>query len=231
MKQWLITGWLLLGAALLVTGIVTQWHGHPRTPQPAYGFVQNVYGERVTWKTNKPIPLYVHESFPQNMYPALQNAIHDWEVALHRPVFEIIAYGIQNPATPAQDGVNVVYWMSSWENEKSAEQARTSVYWISDRISEADIRINAKDNHFYLDTPVTYSDVHLESLLVHELGHVLGLKHRDDSGSVMATYLASQTIRTNIAPVDIENVNAVYQYHDEDGGLKVLASLKNLYDR
>jgi hypothetical protein len=207
-----MTKWLIIAVSLVSVGFLTQGCGNHHAPsnQPPCGFVQNVYGERVSWKKTSPIELYVHESFPPNMYPALKNAIHDWEIALGRPVFHIAAWGIQNPSTPAQDGMNVVYWMSTWEADKSSEQARTSVYWISDRITEADIRINAKDNHFYLETPVTYNDVHLESLLVHELGHVLGLKHRDDSGSVMATYLPSQTVRKDIPAADVSDVICEY---------------------
>ncbi len=126
-----------------------------------------------------------------------------------RAVFRIQQTGYQSPG-PSQDGMNVIYWMTSWESNKSTEQARTSVYWVGDQIKEADIRINDKNFDFYLEAPKAGSDVHLESILVHELGHVLGLKHRDDSGSVMATYLSAQTKRTSIASVDIEDLKCEY---------------------
>lgn len=201
--------WLVIASSLISLGFITQGCGRHAVNQPACGFVQNVYGERVSWKTTAPINLYVHESFPVAMYPALEKAVKDWETALGRPAFHIVAYGIQNPAKPVQDGVSVVYWLTSWDG-KQAEQARTSVYWVGDRLNEADIRINARDYSFYLDEAMSYKDVHLESLLVHELGHVLGLKHRDDSNSVMATYLASQTVRTNIPAVDVSDVSCEY---------------------
>ncbi len=100
--------------------------------------------------------------------------------------------------------------MPTWEAEKASEQARTSVYWVGDQIREADIRINAKNFTFYSETPSGYRDVHLQSLLIHELGHVLGLRHKDDTASVMATYLASQTLRINLSDADKENVNCEY---------------------
>jgi hypothetical protein len=203
--------WLNIAASLICMSLFTQGCGRHAVNEPACGFVQNVYGERVSWKSTAPVELYVHESFPTSMYPALENAMKDWEIALGRPVFHIAAYGVQKPAQPAQDGMSVIYWLSAWESNKASEQARTSVYWNGDRIGEADIRLNAKDYRFYLDFPHSYGDVHLESLLVHELGHVLGLKHRDDGGSVMATYLASQTVRNNIAPVDLSDISCEYQ--------------------
>ena len=67
-----------------------------------------------------------------------------------------------------------------------------------------------KNFDFYLEGNAPGSSVHLESLLLHELGHVLGLKHRDDSGSVMATYLASSTQRTTIAKVDMQDLKCEY---------------------
>lgn len=183
--------------------------GTKREAQPACGFVQNVYGERISWKDSSAIPLYVHESFPAAMLPALQKAMGRWDQALGRTVFRIMQTGYQSPG-PTQDGMNVVYWLKTWEANKSTEQARTSVYWVGDQIKEADIRINNKNFTFYLDRAIAPADVHLESLLVHELGHVLGLKHRDEAGSVMATYLASQTMRTVVSAKDLQELKCEY---------------------
>lgn len=49
-----------------------------------------------------------------------------------------------------------------------------------------------------------------EALILHEMGHFLGLKHREDGGSVMATYLGAYTNRTDLAGVDSENVRCEY---------------------
>ena len=182
--------------------------------EPDCGFVQNVYGERISWKDTAPISLLVHESFPAEMLPALQKAVADWEQAMGRPVFRIVQTGYQS-AGPRQDGVNVIYWMKTWEENKSTEQARTSVYWVGDQIREADIRVNAKNFCPFLEQPAVHTDqdcqdVHLESLLLHELGHVLGLKHKDNQSSIMATYLGSQTKRTIVSKADQDNLKCEY---------------------
>ena len=177
--------------------------------QPDCGFVQNVYGERISWKTSSPIPIYIHESFPDRMIPALERALLAWQETLERPMFRIVQTRYQSPG-PRQDGVNVIYWLNSWENEKSTEQARTSIYWIGDQIREADIRLNDKDFNFFVDQAESAQDVHLESLLIHELGHVLGLKHKDGQGSVMATYLASQFVRNKVSQTDRDNLKCEY---------------------
>lgn len=178
--------------------------------EPDCGFVQNVYGERISWKNQTPIRLNLHESVPSQFYPAIEAAVRDWERALGRPVFQIVQYGLKGTLQPRQDGVNIIYWMNTWETNRSSEQARTSVYWVGDEIREADVRINAKDFIYYVTNPVGVRDVHLESLLVHELGHVLGLKHKDSGGSVMATYLSSLTVRTAISKTDVDSVRCEY---------------------
>lgn len=192
--------------------------------QPDCGFLQNVYGERISWKNNAPVPLYVHSSVPSQYYAAIQSAISKWEGSSGRPLFRIAGWGVQGPLEPRQDGMNVIYWMNTWEAEKSNEQGRTSVYWVGDQIREADIRINAVRAEpsgaytgfsFYLDQPSgPYSrEVHFESLMIHELGHVLGLKHQDQESSVMGTYLAANTIRPSdgrIPTADLEALKCEY---------------------
>lgn len=181
----------------------------PKT-QPDCGFVQNVYGERISWKKGLPITLYIHESVPPSAYSSIENAIKDWEVTMGKPIFRIGGYGVKTNNEPKQDGINMIYWRSTWEPEKASEQARTSVYWISNEIKETDIRINAKNFSFFVNEPTSNKDVHLESLILHELGHVLGLKHEDQNNSVMATYLAYQIKRTDISDRDKNSVRCEY---------------------
>jgi hypothetical protein len=183
--------------------------GVKREAESDCGFVQNVYGERISWKTNAPIPLMIHSSFPANMLPGLQAAMKAWEISLGRPVFQIVQTQYQSSG-PQQDGVNVIYWLNQWEAQKSTEQARTSVYWVGDQIKEADIRINNKNFRFYIGSQGKAGEVHFESLMIHELGHVFGLKHKDDGNSVMGPFLASQTARTNIASGDLNNLRCEY---------------------
>jgi hypothetical protein len=173
-------------------------------------FVQNVYGERVSWKGSLPIVLRVHESYPQEYLPALYSAIQIWETAAGRRLFEIGSTRDIQPMLPRQDRVSMIYWMNQWESDKPSEQARTSVYWVGNTIQEADLRINRHNFSFYIDKPVNDSDVQLTSLLVHELGHVLGLKHNDQEPSVMATYLAVHTLRKDLSGQDIDSIHCEY---------------------
>lgn len=178
--------------------------------QEACGFVQNVYGERISWKGKLPIQLSVHESVPAEYYPAIEETIRSWESATGKKLFEVVSWGSRGPAQPRQDGANTIYWLETWEENKTQEQARTSVYWVGDQIREADIRLNAKDFSFYVDRVTTGRDVHMSSLMIHEFGHVLGLKHQDQGLSVMGTYLSSNTVRSSISESDMASVRCEY---------------------
>lgn len=204
----------VFGSILALTACAPQRFLSALSTQPASqetcGFVQNVYGERISWKGKTPITLAIHESIPAEDYPAVEEALKIWETAAGKKLFDVVTWGQRGPLNPRQDGENVIYLLDTWEANKPQEQARTSVYWVGDQIREADIRLNGKDFSFYVDEPTTTRQVHLTSLLVHELGHVLGLKHQDQSVSVMATYLASNTVRDTVSPSDLQSVRCEY---------------------
>lgn len=198
--------------SLLSAGLLSVTACAPRyKDQPDCGFNRNVYGERISWKGRLPIEFRVHNSFPQDMIPALENAMNVWEKATGRRLFTLNRNLVSGVNSPSQDGINVIYMMSEYENDKNSEQARTTTYSVSDEIREADIRLNDKDFNFYIDVPRNSGrDIHIESLLIHELGHVLGLKHNASNGSVMATTLSSSTVREILSPSDIDNIRCEY---------------------
>lgn len=173
----------------------------PKVEKPCH-FVQNVYGQRISWKETVPVPLYVHASFPREFIPALQSAMNVWEASAGRRLFSIVDTNFRVNGAPQKDGYSVVYWLRTWDADRPSEQARTSIYWVGDQIREADLKVNALNFSFYSSSTQGAGGVHLESLLVHELGHVLGLKHNDGGTSVMATYLALHTIRKDLSSED-----------------------------
>ncbi|HEY8271958.1 MAG TPA: matrixin family metalloprotease [Pseudobdellovibrionaceae bacterium] len=187
------------------------------------GFVQNVYGERISWKGEVPVILYLHESVPEEYVSAIESAAKAWQDATGKRVINIVtSQRISGPLNSQKDGRNVIYYSNIWEADKKSEQARTSIYWVGDQIKEADMRINAaKDMNgtsyfkYYWNPPgvaatAVANAVNIEALVIHELGHVLGLKHKDTNGSVMATYLANNTDRVNIAATDHSALQCEY---------------------
>lgn len=186
--------------------------GQEYTSEMSCGFVQNVYGERISWKGKLPITFYIHEDMPAEFIPVVQSAMEKWEKAAGRRLFDLVSTKYTGPIRPRQDGKNIIYWMTNWEGDRQREQGRTSVYWIGDEIKESDIRINAKDFNYFVSEPEAFRDVHFESLMIHELGHVLGLKHADEStDSVMGAYLSASLTRDALSEVDASALLCEYK--------------------
>jgi hypothetical protein len=168
----------------------------------------------VSWENNIPVDLYLDASVPAEYESSIKAAINKWNaigqsVAGHN--FFTLRGGNPGSAKPTQDNFSKIYVLNTWESNKSTEQARTTVYWSGNRIYEADIRINDKDfDYYFSDTTPDYTKVHLESLLIHELGHVLGLAHTETSGSVMNASLANGKVREEPGNMDISSLKCEY---------------------
>ncbi len=187
--------------------------------------MQNIYGQRIAWKTQNTITVHIHSSMPAQLRPALYRAAATWEQQIGHKVFEFSEDSSGLADDPSRDKKNAIYFLSDWESDRSSEQGRTSVYWAGDQIQEADIRINGSDFSYYdQDTQVLVGSAGLakqnkavndgysfEALLLHELGHFLGLKHRDGVATVMATHLAAFTDRNQLSQTDQEAVACEYK--------------------
>lgn len=186
------------------------------------GFVQNVYGQRISWKSKLPVAISISASVPAELKSAIYRAASTWENKLGQKAFAFNEENLQQSSLPGRDKKNGIYFLQNWESDKKSEQGRTSVYWAGDEIQEADIRINAQDFAYYnedqkslvrlgINSQSTNAGYSFEALILHEMGHFLGLKHREDSGSVMATYLAAFSDRNTPANVDTNNVQCEYK--------------------
>lgn len=195
-----------------------------KKPQNECGFVQNIYGQRISWKSDKPVDLYIHSSVPMALRSSIYKAAATWESQIGHPVFRISEDSSKVSASPSRDQKNGIYFLPKWESDKTSEQGRTSVYWASDTIVEADILVNASDFAYYgtENSKTLYGGFRMkqsgrtildgynfEALMLHEMGHMLGLKHQEGS-SVMKTYLGAFENRTRLAAVDQKMISCEY---------------------
>lgn len=178
--------------------------------QESCGYIQNEFGERVSWKSNLPVKLYLDSSIPSDMTDSIYKAADIWEKASGKKLFEIQRAENAVSIKPSHDDVNSIYWSKTWDDSKKSQQAITTLSFAGPLISEADIKINNKDYEFYTEEPQNSMQVNMESLMLHELGHVLGFKHLSIKPTVMWPTLAPAFLRIELYKNDLTTLKCEY---------------------
>lgn len=204
----------LLGlfTVLIATGFALQACAPKVTSEPSCNFVQNSELRRVSWGSQVPVIMYIDSSVPNEYVGDIKAAADIWNKEIGREVIKIGGY-VDSKSEPAQDGYNIIYYMHTWEPDKTVEQARTTVYWAGNRIYEADVRINgsAVSNFtFSSGSSVEAGRIDMQSLIIHEFGHVLGLTHSAIPQSVMARSLPNAVLRRSLSGSDQESIRCEY---------------------
>jgi hypothetical protein len=198
---------------LAAAAALLQACSRPLSPQDSCNFVENPDQQRVSWKDHLPVKLYLNKSVPQDAYAAIDRAIAEYNAGPGggREMFRIVARGVEGDLNPQKDGYSTIYWFNTWDADRTTEQARTTIYWSGNEIFEADMRINAKDFTYNYDVTVSsFTDVDLDSLVLHELGHVLGLAHTTAPGSAMHATLDEGQVRRALGTVDLADLKCEY---------------------
>lgn len=120
------------------------------------------------------------------------------------------------PATSVRDNVNSIVWSSPAQDPSVQDVlAVTHKWWIGSRIKEADVLVNAdtewnsyRDSLYNHIDPATHQFViDLERVLLHELGHVLGLGHEDSIPTLMNSQISDIT---TIGPDERAGIAVLY---------------------
>lgn len=176
--------------------------------QESCHFNRNNLGVRVSWKGSMPLNLIIHNSVPEKYDADIISAAQRWNTAKGKTLITVRRDNGFDQG-PGKDRQNVIYWMNSWDGP-AQEQARTSISIDLSRIIDADIKINALNFKYGLTAQSSTSTlVNLESLVVHEMGHALGLTHFDEAG-VMVTKLPAAKVRVEPTPFEISELSCEY---------------------
>lgn len=135
-----------------------------------------------------PIPVEIKD-MPEKYRFATIHAIESWNIGLNAEIFKIVE---------SSNTVRVAY-KKRW-HESHAMSAVTSTKYMFKMIYLSDVYINGeKDGEF---DPLT--------VMIHELGHVLGLGHNEQKGSIMNTWMEKDAKFNKVPQVDLDNFKKLY---------------------
>lgn len=188
------------------------------------------------WAKRLPINFKTSADITEPVVKELQDAMAIWEKAVGMKLFKydgietVKSDAFKELYDPLKDSVNGHYFDFNWSKNtgKSYTVLATTIWENEARdisaIAKADIRYNAEYYKFG-DSLTEFSDakriiVDMQSLALHELGHLLGLKHVDisiDRHSVMnpSLFIGEGLITRNLSHGDIQRIRQVYKGGDE----------------
>lgn len=131
---------------------------------------------------------------PSNMVPLVQKAMDTWSAQCG---VQFSYLGTTARQSTVEDGASVIGWLPSMSSG-----ANTSYYFRGGQMTEADVQLNVGANG---------SELAAFPLILHELGHVIGLDHSAVTSAVMAGPPAAQySYATSLAPDDVAACQSLY---------------------
>lgn len=205
--------WILaLIFSLLTTACVFQ--KEPPAPEESCNFQQDAYLQRIHWY-GQTMMIFADPSLSTRHVEALQTAMAVWNDIFKNTLGrkEIFVYGgvMAEPTGAQKDGRNVVSMPAEWTG-KSVENAHTIVTAKGDAVIDADIELNGDKRFSESADEVKSNEIDLEALLIHELGHALGLKDLDNEEYTIMYGLLWPGVadRRAIGPMDVDALRCEY---------------------
>ncbi len=182
------------------------------------------------WSTlSFPLPLEISEDFSNDEITAIIDRANAWEISVDNKLdfFDTTLPTVPNyepgSSSSFQDGQLGIYKSYNWFSDfGSGTLAVTQFYGYYDQdsaglfidIVHADIIFNYRDWDFSLNPGILEHD--FESVMVHELGHFIGLKHDSRAASVMRPSLYFQVERREPGIIDEESLLSNYRLPTAD---------------
>ena len=207
--------------------------------------------------TRLPIVFKTSEELNKDQLTGLKTAMKSWEIAVGKSLFQYAGAdsksgdSFDDLYSSLDDGVNGHYLDSRWDKTGKSSLVLATTIWNNSyenpqSIETGDIRFN---NEYYVigdSLTLSYSDldrddireiVDMESLALHELGHLLGLGHISsevDALSIMnpSLFIGEGLTSRYLSEGDVERIQDIYGCADESCDIEyVMEKLNKLQVR
>lgn len=173
----------------------------------------------LSWGRHLPIDLSYGTSMTEDARQAFDEAIRVWNGALGSPVLRVVNRSTSDPIGSENDPHAHIIGIRSGANWSQCDQSvmicgtkdepAKTVYHYSEFLVDADIMLNQDFALSFQYDPAKYD---LTSIALHELGHVLGLDHDNESApqiSIMNSSISEGMVR-HLSDRDIQKVRTLY---------------------
>lgn len=200
------------------------------------GITQGTYGIHTPagWGGGVPIPIQFSHEISLELKDSILRAMNTWETAVGKKLFHVVAVhektgdDFVDLYSSLSDDINGYYRDDAWAKTGKSHQVIATTVWDSSVspgdptqlvISAGDIRFNYEHYNIGNSLKLVASDsravVDMESLALHELGHLLGLAHipqKDDPYSIMnpALLIGEGLANRRISKGDVVRIQKIY---------------------
>lgn len=163
-------------------------------------------GRLISWPSGASIQFYIESNVPVEFREEIKRSAEMWKPGLIQ-----ISDHIVEATKPSLDRRNIIYWIQDSNTLSKNQQATTITRWTQNKIIDSDILINASHFEFFKNLPAIGSKVHFGSLMMHEFGHALGMRHIPLANSLMFFSLSYLQVRNSLSEVDMTSLGCVYK--------------------
>ncbi|MFN9067747.1 MAG: matrixin family metalloprotease, partial [Bdellovibrionales bacterium] len=155
----------------------------------------------IAWPANSFVNFHFAADFPEAYKDRLREVASVWKNSRGESIIKF-SNSPRSSSSSQSDGLNIIYWVDDASRFQTNEQGRTIVRSRNSQIIDADIMVNADSFEYFIDPPSNGIKVHAPSLMVHEFGHALGLRHIPFQESLMYSHLGFMQIRVEPQEID-----------------------------
>lgn len=243
------TQFIACGAKIYKVSL-TEDHDYNSVPEYSHDPQSHYFGIHASsgWQKT-PIPFKISAELNDQQKEGLVRAMHTWELAVGKTLFEYQGLeshsgdSFSNLYQSLDDDTNGYYLDQNWKKTGKSSLVLATTVWTNDTnnldiISTADIRFNSENyligNSYHIEmTPdETREVVDMESLALHELGHLLGLSHiseEHDRHSIMnpSLYVGEGLATRTLSEEDVLRIQTIYGCENESCDLNYVMEKLN----